>query len=122
MRRIRELLEETLVPMVDKASVFDLAVVSFLAGLGEELLFRGIIQFWLTLHTGPLIALLLASVAFGLAHAVTRIYVVMATLIGFYLGSLMLATDSLVPPIMAHALYDFCGLLYIRHHYRQSGR
>ena len=35
-------------------------------------------------------------------------------LIGFYLGLLAMEYEDLVAPIVAHALYDFLALLYMR--------
>ncbi|MEC7377933.1 MAG: CPBP family intramembrane glutamic endopeptidase, partial [Pseudomonadota bacterium] len=48
-----------------------LVLLSVLAGVGEELLFRGAVQGWLVAHTGPVTALLAASVLFGLVHYVS---------------------------------------------------
>ena len=48
------------------------AMVAALAGVGEELLFRGVLQTKLGEWTTPLIGLLLASFIFGLAHALSR--------------------------------------------------
>ena len=56
------------------------------------------------------LALLLASLLFGLAHAITRTYVVLATVFGIYLGWLWTASGNLLVPIVAHALYDFVAL------------
>jgi uncharacterized protein len=56
-----------------------------------------------------------ASMVFGLLHAVTITYAVLAALVGAYLGWLALATDSLVGPIIAHSLYDFLALVYLIH-------
>ena len=119
LRSVRSLVEQTLGPMTRHSPACDLALVSVLAGLGEEFLFRGVLQLWLGSVISPVAGLVLASIGFGLAHAVSRTYFVLATLIGAYLGWLFMATDSLLPPIMAHAIYDFAGLLYIRHQARR---
>ena len=42
----------------------------------------------------------------------SKSYFAFATLIGIYLGGLLLWTDSLLVPIVAHAVYDFIALLY----------
>jgi membrane protease YdiL (CAAX protease family) len=54
-----------------------------------------------------------ASVLFGLVHAITRAYVVIAALFGAYLGWLWLVTGDLTVPIVVHALYDFLVLVYL---------
>lgn len=85
-------------------------LVSLMAGIGEELLFRGVMQEGLERLLGPTAALLLASLLFGLAHAVTKAYFLVATLIGIYLGWLYLATGNLLVPILVHFLYDWIVL------------
>ena len=95
------------------ASVVDLAIVSLLAGVGEELLFRGVLQAWLSGRIDPVAALLLASALFGMAHWITKTYAVVATLIGVYLGWLFLHFDNLLVPIVAHGLYDFVALTIV---------
>jgi membrane protease YdiL (CAAX protease family) len=39
-------------------------------------------------------------------------YLVLAGLIGLYLGGIWLATGNLLVPIIAHAMYDFVALVY----------
>jgi membrane protease YdiL (CAAX protease family) len=82
--------------------------------MGEELLFRGVVQNISQEWLGPLGGLALASVLFGLVHPLTRAYFVAASVIGVYLGWLWLATDNLLVPIIAHGLYDFVILMVIR--------
>jgi membrane protease YdiL (CAAX protease family) len=92
----------------------DLAVISALAGLGEEMLFRGVVQTLIERASGsPWLAVAAASVLFGLAHPITRTYAVLAALIGVYLGWLFLANGNLLVPIVAHAAYDFVALVYL---------
>src|SRR5688572_10314127 len=49
-RRISELCDDVLRPMFMPCTVFDLALLSFLAGLGEEMLFRAVLQTWFALY------------------------------------------------------------------------
>ncbi len=93
-------------------SLLDIALVSILAGLAEESLFRGVIQAWLTSQLGQPLGLFFASAIFGLCHAVNRPYAVVAGGIGLYLGVIFTATGNLLVPIVTHALYDFVALLY----------
>ena len=83
------------------------------AGVGEEVLFRGFLQGALGqwLGTGP--GLVLASVVFGAAHPVTPAYVLIASVIGVYLGGLWLVSGNLLVPMLAHGLYDFVALLML---------
>jgi membrane protease YdiL (CAAX protease family) len=57
--------------------------------------------------------LLVASLIFGACHWITPAYAAVASLIGFYLGWLLLATGNLWTPIVAHAFYDFLALVYL---------
>lgn len=123
LQRVRAVVDQFISQLLRGASVIDLALLSLMAGVGEEVLFRGLVQAGLA-HLiggahGVWIALLVASIAFGLAHAITPTYAVLATLIGLYLGWLFLATDSLLAPIVTHAVYDFGALLYFSR--RQRG-
>jgi membrane protease YdiL (CAAX protease family) len=108
--RIRELLDEMIAAFFAHTSIKELALVSIAAGIGEELLFRGFVQGTLSVLMPVPLALVLASLLFGLAHAITRTYVVLATVFGIYLGWLWTASGNLLVPIVAHALYDFVAL------------
>jgi uncharacterized protein len=93
-------------------SLMQLAVISLLAGLCEEALFRGALQGALLPHVGAIPAMLVAGLVFGLLHRITWIYALLATAIGVYFGALWLWTGNLLTPVLAHALYDFAALLW----------
>jgi membrane protease YdiL (CAAX protease family) len=112
--RLNAFVRSWVVPLFAGCSTWQLAVISLLAGLSEEALFRGVTQGWLTRVSGSLmVGLIFASALFGLAHAITSTYAVLAGLIGAYLGWLWLATDNLLAPTVAHAVYDFVALWYL---------
>lgn len=113
LRELKKLVDELLLRLFDGCTVPQLAMISLLAGLGEELLFRGLLQPWLTEKAGLLIGLVLSSALFGLLHAITLTYALLASLIGLYFGWLLVETENLLPPIIAHALYDFLVLTYL---------
>lgn len=96
-------------------------LVAALAGLGEELLFRGVIQGWLVEFGGPVSGLVLASLIFGLAHYVTSAYFVAASLMGLYLGALYQFSGNLLIPTLVHALYDWIALEYLLRRARTPG-
>ena len=108
--QIREVLFEHLIPLMDEVGWAGRAVVSLGAGVGEELLFRGLIQHGAHQAWGAVPALLLASVLFGAAHYVNRVYFVAATFMGVVFGLLLIWTGSLLTPITTHAVYDFLAL------------
>ena len=83
------------------------------AGIGEEMLFRGVLQFELGSRLGSeVIAVGLTSIVFGALHAVTPLYAGLAALASVYFGWLYLATGNLMVPIVTHAFYDWAALLY----------
>lgn len=116
-RELHELGDRLLVPLFAEATLAQMALVALAAGGGEELLFRGWLQSslaaWWPGPWGTAGALATASVLFGVCHWLTRTYAVLAALVGVYLGALLLATDHLLAPMTAHALYDFLALVYL---------
>lgn len=119
---LRERLESVILPMFRGLSLSDLFLISCLAGIGEELLFRGFLQPALEANFGLVAALVASNVLFGLAHWITRTYAVIAALMGTVLGLSMVYTDNLLAPIVAHALYDFFALWYYLRVLHPGGR
>jgi hypothetical protein len=112
---------ETLVREIFSGSSWlEIAMICFAAGLGEELLFRGALQPWVARLSHPTVAIIVVGLLFGLAHSLSVTYFVVATLIGCYFGWLMEAYDDLVAPIVAHAVYDFVAIAFIRRNIKQS--
>lgn len=95
-----------------KLGFFVALMLGIAAGLGEEMLFRGVLQYELIGRMGSFVALGLTSIVFGLAHAVTPVYAFLATLASVYFGYLYLDTGNLAVPIVTHALYDVFALMY----------
>lgn len=111
-RQIRVKMDEIIVPLFHRLSVLDLLLISLLAGVGEELLFRGLLQPAIGYWTGTVGGLIFASVLFGLAHLITPTYAVMAGLMGLAIGWTMIYTDNLLTAILIHGIYDFIALTY----------
>ena len=118
LARLRGAIEDTVVPLFAGCPVWGIALISILAGVGEEALFRGVLQTYFAGHIGVVPALLVTSSLFGLLHPVTAAYAVMAGLVGLYLGVLAVWHDNLLVPMVVHALYDFVALTYLVHHHR----
>ena len=127
--RLMRLVDETVKPLFRECRVVDLLVISVLAGIGEELLFRGLIQgglagwleSWWGEGAGGAVALGVASGLFGLAHCISREYVVFATVFGLLLGWMAIATGDLLAPMVAHGGYDFVALLLLTKGGREVG-
>lgn len=112
LRPIRDFCDQVVRPLFAPCSLLDLAGIATLAGVGEEMVFRGVLQTAFDNYLkSPWAALLLASVVFGFCHAITVGYIVLATLLGAYLGGLFQLTGNLLPAIIAHSLYDFVALV-----------
>lgn len=119
---IRRFLEHVLRPLFGEWSLAQLAVISLLAGICEETLFRGVLQAGISGAWGSTTGLVVASVAFGLAHAMNREYIIGATAAGFFLGWLFLCSGNLLAPIVAHALYDFFALSWFLRWHKSDPR
>ena len=63
-----------------------ISCVAALAGVGEELLFRGFLQTWLNSHITIVWAILLASIIFGLLHYLSHAYFICTILMSVALG------------------------------------
>ena len=113
VRELRAYVDQVLKPLFDGISPAGIFLIALFAGVFEELLFRGVIQTALEGPLGLWPALLLASILFGLAHAMTRAYFIVTTLMGIYLGGLYVWTDQLMVPILAHFLYDWAVLTWL---------
>jgi membrane protease YdiL (CAAX protease family) len=120
--KIKNLLLDTLGPGLHRYHWTDLLMLSAIAGISEEILFRGVIQPWMENAWGMTIGLIGSNIIFGLVHAVTPLYAVLAALVGIYLG---LSLDyggerNLLTPVVIHSLYDFLAFIALMRAYRAS--
>ncbi|MEJ7841846.1 MAG: CPBP family intramembrane glutamic endopeptidase [Rubrobacter sp.] len=103
----RKLAEELAPSLVDRADRSGLVLVAIFSGVGEEVFFRGAVQ--------QEFGILIASVAFGLAHVgPDRRYLLWsawAVLAGLVFGLLFEATGGLLAPVVAHAAHNAATLL-----------
>lgn len=113
LARLEDIVREFVARFFAQATLLDLAMVSALAGIAEEALFRGVLQGALLGAIGTVPAVSAAALLFGLAHFITPTYAIAAALIGALLGALLVMTEDLAAPIVAHALYDFLALAWL---------
>lgn len=111
--RIRRFFDTQIRPLLQSRPWHDLALVSLAAGVGEEMMFRGVVQGWLGRSLGDAAGLALTSALFGLLHPITPTYACLAAGLGAYLGALWLLTGNLLSPMIAHGVYDFVALLVL---------
>ncbi|MFC4261009.1 CPBP family intramembrane glutamic endopeptidase [Marinobacter lacisalsi] len=88
--------------------------LAVLAGIGEELLFRGVIQGWVGHHLGVVAGILAGAMVFGLAHAMSLAYFMVATALGALFGVAYAITDSLQLVMVWHAVYDLVVIAVLR--------
>lgn len=83
--------------------------------LGEELVWRGIVQSALVRRLGPWAGVSAAAVAYALALVPlgSPVMVAVALLCGFVWGTLRLRTASLFPTLVAHLLWDGVVLFWL---------
>ncbi len=120
LQQIRKILLDTFGPAMYKQHWANLLILAAIAGIAEEILFRGVIQPWMETSWGMTAGLIGSNLIFGLVHAVTPLYAVMATLFGIYLSLSMDYGEhrNLLTPIIIHGLYDFLAFLIILSAYR----
>jgi membrane protease YdiL (CAAX protease family) len=112
IRSLRKTITDDIRTLFASTTFIDICLISIMAGLAEELLFRGVIQAkW---------GILAASILFGLLHSVTPAYILLATVIGFYIGLLYHVFQSLLIPIQLHCIYDFGALIYLRYRVKEQ--
>ncbi len=112
-------IQDTVVKVIGRplsqCNLLELALLALLAGIGEEVLFRGFLMTWLESIGGYWVGLIISSIVFGLVHSVTWAYTFFAAMAGAFLGWLFDATGerNLLVPIIGHALYDFLAFIMI---------
>jgi membrane protease YdiL (CAAX protease family) len=112
IRSLRNTITGDIRTLFASTSFVDICLISSVAGLAEELLFRGVIQAkW---------GIIAASILFGLLHSVTPAYILLTTVIGFYIGLLYHIFQSLLIPIQLHCIYDFGALIYLRYRVKEQ--
>lgn len=82
---------------------------------GEELVWRGVVQTALVRRFGAWRGVPLAALAYALAHAPlgSPVLVTVALLCGIAWGTLRAASASLVPPLLAHVVWDIVVFLWL---------
>jgi membrane protease YdiL (CAAX protease family) len=101
MAIVRRVLEGAVGPELFAAVV----VFGIIAGIAEELFFRGYMQTRLTQAWGPRHGVLVTAACFGVLHVdVSGIHMAVAFAMGLYLGFLVERTGSVLPAIVCHVM------------------
>jgi membrane protease YdiL (CAAX protease family) len=105
-------LHQELRPLAHGITSTGIIVLAALSALGEELLFRGLLEPWLGLVPQALL--------FGLLHQVRGasrwVWMAWATAVGLVFGAMFELTGSLFGPIAAHAVVNALNLSYLKSH------
>jgi len=105
-------------PLCEQLGPVSALLIALLSGFCEEIFFRG---FLLDLAAGYMhlaLAVTISSMIFAYAHLIGffrtywQIFIVYF-LIALYFSWLVLSSESLVPAIVSHALYNFLTILYL---------
>ena len=123
LRKIREFLSRELAPSLSNLYWYDLILLSILAGVSEELLFRGLLQPWIGRACNSAWAgQFLSNLVFGVVHWVTPLYALLACVIGNYLSWLVTLTEpnNLLTPMVTHTIHDYLAFLVIVAEYRRK--
>lgn len=116
---LRHQATETLGESLTRCRWYDLVMLAALAGIGEELLFRGVLYEGLV-PFNPWLALIISNVAFGLLHALSWNYFLTTTVIGFSMHALAGISEprNLLAPMIAHSVYDLVAFILLRREMR----
>ena len=90
-------------------------MASLVAGICEEIGYRGYMQKPLEQKYGPIVGISITSVVFVIAHihqAWASGILIQIFVISFMIGYLAYATNSLIPGIIAHASFDIVNFSY----------
>jgi CAAX protease family protein len=105
-------LHSELRPFASGLSGTGLVVLALLSSVGEELLFRSLLQPWM--------GLLPQALLFGLVHQLPGpsrwVWAGWAFLVGLTFGAMFAWTGSLLGPLTAHALVNALNLDYLKRH------
>jgi len=120
-RKIREFFEEEFIPLLAGCSWSDMALIALSAGVGEEMLFRGVLQASLGAKLGVGWGVAIASILFGLLHPISVPYIFATIVVGFYLGVELVLSGNLLAVMVTHTLYDFILMAYLLRLHRPAG-
>ncbi len=92
----------------------EIIYVSALAGISEEIFFRGLLQ--------GFSGIIIASVVFGVLHFLTFGYFLLTTMVGFYLGFIYIYSENINLPILVHTFYNIFAFNMLKHIYSEKFR
>lgn len=97
---------QVVVPVWD--SIIYVITLCFIVPVTEEVTFRGVIFGQLRRGFGPWVSVFLSAVLFGIMHGIS-VHIGYAIACGFIIAACYHITDSLVAPIILHAVFNIFG-------------
>jgi len=118
---LKDQVVDLLGPALARCRFHELVALAAMAGVAEELVFRGALEGWLRSYD-VVAAMIVTNLLFGAMHPITFVYFLMAFGFGLYFSVLAsLGVDrNLTAPIVAHTVYDLIGFLLVASDYRKS--
>lgn len=118
---LNQLFAEKIAPIFQDWTWLQCLGISLIAGVGEELLFRTVVQGGLEGVLGPVGALLFSALLFALLHWLCPAYGWVAGLFGLWMGVVWWLSGQILVPCLAHAIYDLVALRWMRVDSDESG-
>lgn len=110
---------EIIVPLCRKITLPEALTVAVLAGVCEEILFRGALNQLIMNWSGPAVACIITSTTFATMHFIGHFkryggMIPLYTAMGVYLWFAHYLTDSLAAVAILHGVYNFIVMLSVR--------
>ncbi|WP_049722806.1 CPBP family intramembrane glutamic endopeptidase [Gilvimarinus polysaccharolyticus] len=102
-------------PLFTPLALWQLTLISVLAGIGEELLFRVFLQPLISSYSNAWIGIGLTSLSFALLHFMSWLYFILTLIIGLLLGVGYYLSQSLIFVMVWHGVYDLIALWVLVH-------
>lgn len=116
---ITNFLNEAIIPLCKSLDLFSALIISILAGVCEELFFRGLLLTFISDYCGIYFAILTSSILFSVLHFIGRLkkyktIVLIYTFIGIYFALIVAITDNILIAILTHTIYDFIAINWFK--------
>ena len=112
LRSLEHMYAELMFPSNTLELILTVLGIIFMAAICEEVMFRGFILHVLLKRKGRWSAIVITAIGFALYHldpwAIPEV-----AIIGIFLGWLVVRTDSIFPAIVAHASFNFLGIVLL---------
>jgi membrane protease YdiL (CAAX protease family) len=119
-REYQQSLLQLLLPSIERFPLLMPLLIGILAGVCEEILFRGPVQKGLLRRLPVWPAIVITAILFAAAHL--DLYgLPIRTLLGVILGWMVVRTGSIFPAMVTHATFDITQLLHLSYAVQRYG-